>query len=220
MCARFVEEYGRFESALSGTNDENLLVAEPAEVAMLGRVGDERCWKIFEHLRFISERLDTSGDYHSPCVNHVSVLQSELVTVRQWVGSHDFALVQRHRNLLAEPVAVLYEIRQWNRIRQVVLAHLFVNIQTQATLRVGNMGARPRRTQGHLRWHVALPERHGLAKEQDVQALQLAEMGSRRQAVWASTDDCEITFFHAVKDLLMFVDERRLIGQIKTGFGI
>jgi len=83
MGARFVEKCSRFEGALSGADDEDLLVSELTEVSLLGSVRDQGCGKTLEHLWSIGERLDTPGDHDPPRMYCFAILQSEPVTARR-----------------------------------------------------------------------------------------------------------------------------------------
>src|SRR4029077_6711531 len=77
-----------------------------------------------------------------------------------------------------------------------------VGIERQAILRVGNVGAGPRRAQKHSLRHITLPEGHRFAKEPYVQAFRLSKMRCRGKAIRASADNHYITFVHEITDLL------------------
>ena len=190
-------ETGRFERALPRADDEHVLVLESRELALLGGVRDERGREIAEHVGTIGKRLNAAGDDDAPCNHCISGVEQKPVTAAIEIEARDLRRFRGDGEVFVDPASVPDEVADRHGIiERVESMRRAVHVEAEASVRVRDAGRHPWRSKKHRLGHVALPERHGLAEESDVEPFDMLEMRGGRKPVRTCADDRDITRVH------------------------
>src|SRR3954447_5524924 len=97
---------------------------------------------------------------------------------------------------MLEPQPVLDKSLAVNWGAKMIAAGPLIGVQAKTAAGIRDAGCRPGRTEEHAERHARTPKLHGLAKDTNLHPFNLAEVGSRRKPVRASTDNRYITHRH------------------------
>lgn len=167
----FVEQRSGFQGALATANDHDFFFGKGGEVAVVARMRGQFMRNVLELFRVPCEGLDSCRDDHAASLPNFATFGGETKAGAIFFHAFDLSGVGVRHGLGLKPAAVVDEAIQRQRGSDGVSSRRLVTLQGEILIRVGEVGTRQRRAKKHEFGHMSFPERHGLAKNADVQSI-------------------------------------------------
>ena len=126
---------------------------------------------MLELFRAPCERLDSCRNNHAAGLPDFAIFGGETKAHAVFFYAFNLSGVAVRHGLGLKPAAVVDEATQRQRGSDGVSSRGLVALQREILIRIREVGARQRRAKKHEFWHMPLPERHGLAKDADIQSI-------------------------------------------------
>ena len=162
-----VQDPGGIESALTAANDQDLLAAKAAEVAVIRgmcRVGGREAREFRRHPR---KRRKARGDDNAAGCYRLAAREREPERVPVFREPGHLLAVQIGNHLALKPVAVIHEVLQGDRLVEPRAGFRFEVIEGVFRAGIGYMGGGPVGAKKHAGGHVIPPETHGFTEDTD-----------------------------------------------------